>query len=183
MKEFLKKLKNWLEWYPTLSILLTITITIIFLSQPPEAVYEYGLFWGFVPEEPWRLVTSHFIHIEETHFLMNALGVIILGGLLELTGVKRKYILLGIGMSIITTNIAILAVQIFRPSIVGGFSGVIYGFVGMLVSIVGWGGIIALGAWFFGFGFLFLGENIAWSAHIGGFIGGLIVGKIIENKT
>lgn len=179
VKEFLENVKRKLEWYPTLSVLLAILITVIFLSQTREAVQRYGLFWGFVPGEPWRLVTCHFIHSGKEHFLMNALGIIVLGGLLELTGVKRKHILLGMVMAMITADITTLGVQMVKPSIVVGSSGIIYGFVGMLISIVGWGGMIALGAVFFGYGPLLLGQNIAGSAHIGGFLGGLIIGKLI----
>lgn len=180
MKKYLEDVKRKLEWYPTLTILLAFLITVFFILQPENAVYKYGLSLRIVLEEPWRLFTCHFIHLSETHYLMNVLGIILIGSLLEYTGTLRKHILLGIVTAILTTDAAILIVQTIQMSIVGGFSGVIYGFVGMMVSVVGWRGMVALGALFFGFGLLMLEQNIAWSAHVGGFIGGLIVGKIIE---
>lgn len=182
MNGILESIKRKLKWYPTLSVFLAILVTIFFILQPQNAVIKYGLSWGTVLREPWRLITCHFIHIGETHYLMNTLGIIIIGSLLEYGGLKRKHILLGIGFSILTTDLFALFVQIFRPSIVGGFSGVIYGFVGLMIVMVGWGGIIALGSLFFGIGILTLGSNIAWGAHLGGFIGGLIIGKMIKKR-
>lgn len=177
MKKKIKDIKRELKYSPSLTIGLMIFITILFFLQPEDAALKYGLTIKAVSAEPWRLITSHFVHLGESHFLMNALGLIFLGGILENAGVKRKHMLQGIVMALVFSNLFILMSQIVRPSLVIGFSGIVYGLIGMMVSIVGWRGVLGLAVLFFGFGILTAGGNIAWSGHIGGFIGGLIIGR------
>ena len=178
MKKSLEDIKRDLEYSPSLTIGLAILITLLFSLQPEGAVEKYGLAMEALPSEPWRLVTNHFIHFDPSHFLKNALGLVFLGGILENAGLKKKHILLGVFMAMIFSDLAILTSQSINPSIVTGFSGIVYGFIGMMKSVVGWKGILGLAIVFFGFGVLMSGSNIAWSGHIGGFIGGLIVGEV-----
>lgn len=176
MRKSLEDIKLNLKYSPCLTFMLAGFITVLFLLQPEDSVMKYGLAIQVAFEEPWRFVTNHFVHAGATHFMMNFLGLVFLGGILENAGVKRIHILQGILMAMVFSDLFILISQTIRPSIVVGFSGIIYGFIGLMVSIVGWRGVLALAILFFGFGILIMGPNIAWSGHIGGFIGGLILG-------
>ncbi|MFP4005782.1 MAG: rhomboid family intramembrane serine protease [Candidatus Hadarchaeia archaeon] len=182
MNKKLQNLKLELKYSPILTIGTTILITIIFLFQPENAVDKYGLTLKLISKEPWRLITNHFVHIDESHFLMNAIGLIFFCGILENTGVKRNHIIQGIIYSVIFSDLFVLSSQLIRPSIVIGFSGVVYGLIGMMILLLDWRGILGLVIIFFGLGALMMGSNIAWSGHLGGFIGGLILGNRILNS-
>ncbi|KXA94478.1 hypothetical protein AKJ36_02830 [candidate division MSBL1 archaeon SCGC-AAA259I07] len=58
--------------------------------------------------EPWRFVTNHFVHAGATHFMMNFLGLVFLGGILENAGVKRNHMLQGILMAMVFSDLFIL---------------------------------------------------------------------------
>ena len=179
MKKSFDDLKRDLKFSPTLTILLTIFITVLFFLQPEEAPEKYGLAIEVVLVEPWRLITNHFIHFSTGHFLMNAMGLIFLGGILETAGMERRYMVGGIVLAMIFSDLFILFSQTLSPSLVAGFSGIVYGYIGMMRYVVGRKGVLGLAILFFGFGIVTSGSNIAWSGHIGGFIGGLILGEEI----
>jgi len=105
---------------------------------------------------------------------------------LEQAGVEKKMIVLGILFTIFSTSLFTVYSQIFRYAVfsggiplVVGFSGVVYGLIGMMSALVGRKTVIAFVVLFFLFDILMMRTNIAWSAHIGGLVGGLIVGKRI----
>ena len=177
MKKSLEDIKRDIKYTPFLTVILMVFITVLFFLQPEGAVERYGLALRAILAEPWRLVTNHFVHFDVSHFMMNALGLVFLGMLLENAGMKRKHILGGILLAIVFSDLFILFSQTIRPSLVAGFSGIVYGFIGMTRSIVGRKGVLGLAFLFFGVGALISGSNIAWSGHIGGFIGGLILAE------
>lgn len=177
MGESLEEIKLHLKYSPLLTIALAVLITTLSFLQPENAVEKYGLALQVAFVQPWRFVTNHFVHAGATHFTMNLLGLVFLGGILENAGVKRKHMLQGILMAMVFSDLFVLISQAIEPSIVVGFSGTIYGFISMMVSIVGWRGVLVFAILFFGFGALTRGPNIAWSGHIGGFVGGLLVGE------
>lgn len=186
MKERFRKWKRELKWYPTLTIIFVIIITVIFILQSETAVDDYGMTLPLVSSEPWRLITSHFIHVNESHFISNAIGLVFFGTILEQAGVKKKHILLGILTAMLMATTFVVYSHLIRvildPSIIPnvvGFSGVIYGLLGLMRTVIGKKAVITLAVLFFLFDMLAGPANIAWSAHLGGLVGGLIVGKKI----
>lgn len=182
MKNIIRELK----WYPAVTIFFIILTTLAFFLQPENAIEKYGMSLPLLKSEPWRLITSHFIHAGTTHFFSNLIGLMFFGTILEQAGVEKKMIVLGILFTIFTTSLFTVYSQIVRYAIfssgfplVVGFSGVVYGLIGLMSSLVGRKTIIAFVALFFLFDLLTMKTNIAWSAHIGGLIGGLVIGKRI----
>jgi len=181
-----RKIKRELKWYPLVTILFIVLTTLAFFLQPENAVEKYGMALPLLASEPWRLITSHFIHGGVAHFFSNLVGLLFFGTILEQAGVEKKMIVLGILFTIFSTSLFTVYSQIFRYAVfsggiplVVGFSGVVYGLIGMMSALVGRKTVIAFVVLFFLFDILMMRTNIAWSAHIGGLVGGLIVGKRI----
>lgn len=136
--------------------------------------------------EPWRLLTANLLHAGLVHFLMNALGLILFGGLLERT----------IG-SLRTTLVAGLAAlgATFGGLLVGyeamvGASGIVTGFAGALLWLelrlperlpAQWRiprrPFIALLILEAMLGLAF--PEVAAAAHIGGFVAGALAAAIV----
>ncbi|GAA1703332.1 rhomboid family intramembrane serine protease [Microbacterium sediminicola] len=129
--------------------------------------------------EPWRLLTSVFLHSSFWHIGLNMLALWMIGRSLEpLLGHTRfvvLYLLSGLGGSV---GVALLAPGIW----VVGASGAVFGLLGALLVIgrhIGaniTGILIVLGLNLV-IGFL-PGYNIAWQAHVGGLVVGGLIGLI-----
>ena len=172
---------------PVTYALIAITL-VIFLVQllPGFALTERLLYAGIYSLpfnfEPWRMVTSMFVH--STSFLMhvalNMYTLWIFGQLLErLLGSGRfltLYILAGWGGSV-----AVLWLQDPRVAVVGA-SGAIFGLLGAFIVIQrSLGGpttqlYVLLGINLV-IGFI-PGFNIAWQAHLGGLVTGALIGAV-----
>lgn len=183
----IRSLKKKLEWYPTLTLSLALLIIALFSLQPsdPELAFErYGLYIGAIINQPYRLLTNHFIHYGSEHLILNTLFLLFFGMRLEyLGGVKKSDLLAGVLVSMMTADLGVFISQIvFGPTLVAGFSGVVFGFLGMHLFVTdSWWGMVGLGAWYVGVMFLFTwGSNIAWGGHIGGFVGGLIAADLLS---
>jgi membrane associated rhomboid family serine protease len=144
-----------------------------------------GLF-AFTPQalvvvnEPWRMLTSLFLHGSVLHLLLNMYTLWIFGQLLEgLLGRWRflaLYLISGLAGSV--------GVVVFGAptSWVLGASGAIFGLMGAFVVIQRRFGadltqLYILLAINLAIGFL-PGANISWQAHLGGLIGGALVGLV-----
>lgn len=186
MSNRLEKTSSKLKWYPVVTIFFVILTTLAFFLQPENAAEKYGMALPLIRSEPWRLITSHFVHAGSTHFLSNLIGLVFFGTILEQAGMEKKKMVLGILVALFTTTLFTVYSQIFGylvfsvgfPLVVG-FSGIIYGLIGLMSSLMGRKAVVAFVLLFFLFDILMMRTNIAWSAHIGGLVGGLIVGKRI----
>jgi len=129
--------------------------------------------------EPWRLFTGALVHASFWHIALNMLALYMIGRSLEpLLGRVRfltLYVLSALGGSVAVTLLA------FMTPVVGA-SGAIFGLFGALL-VIGrhMGANIAGIALIIGInlviGFL-PGMNVAWQAHVGGLITGLVVAFI-----
>jgi membrane associated rhomboid family serine protease len=71
---------------PALAPALTgLTVLVFLLSRAFPALSIEGEYWGELGllDEPWRLVTAQLLHEDFRHLASNALGLLLLGGLLE----------------------------------------------------------------------------------------------------
>lgn len=130
--------------------------------------------------EPWRALTSLLLHGSILHVLLNMYTLWLFGQLLEsMLGRWRflaLYLIAGLAGSI--------GVVVFADPFtwVLGASGAIFGLMGAFVVIQRWLGgnltqLYVLLAINLAIGFL-PGANISWQAHLGGLIGGALVGLI-----
>lgn len=127
--------------------------------------------------EPWRIVTSIFVHLSILHILFNMYSLFIFGPMMErMLGRARfaaLFLLSGIGGS--------AAVLLIAPgTVVAGASGAIFGLLGayfviqrhlggnsrQLLIVIGLNLVLS-----------FI-PGIAWQAHIGGLVVGALVGLI-----
>lgn len=129
--------------------------------------------------EPWRVITSAFLHSSFWHIGLNMLALWMLGRSLEpLLGHVRflaLYLLSALGGSV---GVALLAPNV---SVVGA-SGAVFGLLGAILVIgrhIGANitGILIVLAINLAIGFI-PGSSIAWQAHLGGLITGAVIGLI-----
>lgn len=108
-------------------------------STNPRVLVELG---ANVPSlvlggEPWRLLTSVFLHIGIVHLLLNAWAVYQLGGIFEhLAGSRRlATVLLASGIVGSAASVA-WRVAMGTPGLSAGASGAVFGVLGALVGLL-----------------------------------------------
>lgn len=135
-------------------------------------------FTPYTLHQPWRLVTTLFVHANFLHILFNMWSVYVFGSMLERQLGRGRFIALyfisGIGGSVAVSVLAPLT-----PTV--GASGAIFGLLGAFFVIerhMGGRGvqILVLVALNLAIGFFVPG--IAWQAHVGGVIVGALIGLV-----
>lgn len=154
---------------------------------------QYSLIPKFALEKPWTFITSMFMHGGSGHLLGNMIFLFFIGSMLErLIGWWRF-----LSIYFVSGLIGGLLVLFFIPEFtsVVGASGAIFGVLGALVILRPWESIyiyfmpmplIIFGGFYVLINLLamvgypmavaYLGEGVAYSAHFGGAIGGIIFG-------
>lgn len=130
--------------------------------------------------EPWRMITSMFLHGNLIHLALNMYTLWIFGIVLEPMLGRLRYLALFF-ISGFAGSLAVLLITPPDQAVVGA-SGAIFGMFGAFFIIQRrLGGsatqILVLVAINLAIGFI-PGFNISWQAHVGGFIGGILVGLI-----
>lgn len=173
---------------------VTITIIVLcvasFLAQ--RAVPSWTNQWAFSPlagyVEPWRFLTSAFLHATGTfgftHILFNMVALWMVGPYLEATLGRLRYVALyvlsAIGGSVGVVVAALLTQSGLNSGVVGA-SGAVFGLFGAVLVVVnrlggnarGILGVIAVNVVI---GFVVPG--IAWQAHLGGLVTGAVLGAV-----
>lgn len=140
--------------------------------------------------EVWRLLTPAFLHFGILHVLFNCLWMWELGRRLEIVlGLKKYFVvflLIAIGANYIQFMIS-------NYILFGGLSGVVYGFLALLLILSRYLSHpilrIPSGIYIFMIVFMFLGifkvidiftsSNVANGAHVGGFVIGIVIGALM----
>lgn len=136
--------------------------------------------------EPWRMLTSVFLHANILHIALNMYTLWIFGMALEPMLGRARYLALFL-ISGFAGSLGVLLISPANQPVLGA-SGAIFGMFGAFFIIQRRLGansmqILVLVAINLAIGFI-PGFNIAWQAHVGGFIGGLLVGLIyVETRT
>ncbi len=174
--------------------LVSIVYTGSVVDMPAGALVDLGALYGplVVPDgQWWRLLTAMFLHGGMTHLLMNMFSLYIVGRPMELYFRPRSYLSIYFLTGIIGGMVSLAT----HPQTVGiGASGAIFGLFGALGGyfleyrrelgdqakgiMKDFGLIIGIN--------LILGfsiPNIDVSAHVGGFISGVIGGFIVARHT
>jgi uncharacterized protein len=164
-------------------VLIAVNIVLFIATTiSPQIMVQLGLIPRLLKIHPWTIVTSMFIHANFMHLLFNMLTLYFFGTfLLMLVDAKRFLLVYFIGGILGSLFFAWLASPL---SLVVGASGAIYALGGTMVVMRPnvrvlffffpmplWMAILV--------GFLitfFPGNGIAWQAHLGGLIVGLIAG-------
>jgi len=153
-----------------------------------RVVQLLGLRPDQLSQHPWTIISSMFVHGDFWHILFNMISLYFLGSFLIRAAGERSFLAIYFLGGLVGN---ILFALIANPSSTGiGASGAIFAIGGALAVIVPrvpvfiffipvpvplWVAIII----FFLFSFL---PNIAWQAHLGGLLLGLIAGFILRRR-
>ncbi|MEJ0014049.1 MAG: rhomboid family intramembrane serine protease [Actinomycetota bacterium] len=145
----------------------------------PEDGFQvlHGVYTG----EWWRVLTVNLTHANWLHLGFNMLVFFQLGNIVEHYYGKARYSLILLVSAVTASFSCLLFVPANEASV--GASGMIFGLFGvMLVSgkRMGVDYRQVLGSLVLNLIITFTIPNIAWQAHIGGLIGGFVVGVIID---
>ena len=176
------------------AVFLAMALQGVSLTDPTgKQLIDWGADVGLYAydDQPWRLLTSVFVHIGVFHILFNMWGLWNLGRLAEEIYDKRTYLgaylLCGIGGSI--------ASSAWQPTVItAGASGAIFGIAGLLITTF-WMGQLPIPQErsnfmlmslivFAGYSLSRGASNplISNSAHIGGLFTGLILGGLMAPR-
>lgn len=137
---------------------------------------------GFI--QPWRLLTSAFLHLGFFHILFNMLMLYLLGaGVERAMGTWRflsVYLLSALGGSMAVIAWVFVSPATWTQGVVGA-SGALYGLFGAIFvsqrrSGMSTNSILILLGINLAYGFIVSG--ISWQAHIGGFLAGLLASSV-----
>jgi len=135
--------------------------------------------------EPWRLVTSAFLHFSATHLVFNLFWWWYLGGRVELSLGSKVLV----GLFLFTAISSNLVQFYWQGPLFGGLSGVVYGLFGFaIVMSANRGGPLWLPPMLIAFmiGWLLIGFsealplNMANEAHLAGLISGFMAGVFVR---
>jgi membrane associated rhomboid family serine protease len=177
-------------------IALNVLIFVIELAvggYPITATNEVVRFLGLTPallsKQPWTIISSIFVHGGFAHILFNMISLYFLGSLF-LRAAEEKSFLAVFFLGGLAGNA--LYILLAPPNVIGiGASGAIFAIGGALAVLLPrvpvyiffipapmplWVAIII----FFFLSFLFSG--IAWQAHLGGLLLGLVAGLILKKR-
>ena len=158
-----------------------------------ELVYILGLAPALLWERPWTILTNIFIHASFGHILGNMITLFFFGRALTMLVGKNKFLLVYFGGGILGNIFYILLAP--PLSIAVGASGAVFAIAGALVVMmpnlkVLVYFIVPMPLWvvvilFFGLWSIpgFVSPNIAWQAHLGGLILGLIAGYFFKRRS
>ena len=171
------------------SIKLSLIIIAVFLLQIIFSSFtDFFLLNSESFFQPWRFVTSIFLHGGLSHIIFNLFALILFGSILESLIGGKKFLIVFFVTGIIANLIAVN----FYPSSLGA-SGAIFGVIGALVVIrpllVVWAfglpmpiflaGILWVVGDLIG---LFVPSNVGNIAHLSGMFFGLILGLVYRKK-
>lgn len=145
-----------------------------------NALLYAGVYSDPAAFQPWRMLTSVFVHANFIHFALNMYTLWIFGSALEPMLGRLRFLALFLISGFAGSLAVLLLTSPLQPVV--GASGAIFGMFGAFFIIQRrLGGnatqILILVAINLAIGFI-PGFNIAWQAHVGGFLGGLLVGLI-----
>jgi len=176
-----------------LTIFLIFSMVLIFVLEYPLDLLEY---FSFVPtlafSQPWRFLTSIFLHANFAHLFYNMLALFFFGLYLERL-VTQKIYLTVFFISGIFGNILFLLTT-FDPSIPAvGASGAVYGIIGALAALRPFAIVYVYFApmplivmafiWaLISFIGIFVPSQIAHAAHLSGLITGYLIGYFLKKR-
>jgi membrane associated rhomboid family serine protease len=135
---------------------------------------------GVADGAPWQLLTSMFTHVEIWHIGFNMLVLWTLGPQLELAVGRLRFLAIYL-VSGLAGSAAVMWLSPEHQSTLGA-SGAIFGLLGALLvmAVRVRGDVRGIATWIgVNFVLTFLLANVSWQGHVGGFVGGLLLGAAI----
>jgi len=169
-------------------IALNVLIFVITLLRPEETIYFLGLTPALLPQQPWTIISSMFVHGSPWHILFNMISLYFLGSFFIRAAGERSFLAVFFLGGLAGNILFVLLANPFSTGI--GASGAIFALGGALAVMVPrvpvliipipvpvplWVAILI----FFFLSFL---PGIAWQAHLGGLLLGLIAGLILRRR-
>lgn len=193
---------NRLEQIPLItSVLLLINVAIwlytesIGSSTDPQTLLRLGAIYAPLilnEGEYLRLLQSMFLHIGMIHLFHNMIGLYIFGYRLERYLSRWQFVVVYIGSGLVGSVVSVgLDVFLGRAVIAAGASGAVYGLMGAMVVVTRMikrpiDGVSTYIVWImFTLGIVhsITTPGISLSAHLGGFVGGLLLTTIVLNSS
>jgi rhomboid protease GluP len=182
--------KEFIRFYPIVSIILLLNIVLYLLTVLPVFPNSYiferlaGVNLFIREGEVWRLATPMFMHSGFTHVLFNSFSLVLFGPALERIAGKARFA----GIYLITgisANVATLLLEPLTYTHVGS-SGAIFGLFGFFAAVAYFrkdlmsreNSQIIITIAVIGLIMTFIQPNINISAHIFGFISGFLIGTL-----
>ena len=165
-------------------VLIAINVAVFFGAGTSQTAYlDLVLFGPLVPDEPYRLITSGFLHTEFWHVGLNMLALFWLGRMIEPALGHVRYVAIYFA-SLLTGSLGVLLLSPDTPTL--GASGAVYGLLGAAIVIARnrnidlmQSGLIQILALNLLITFAFA-NNISVGGHLGGLAGGLIATFVVE---
>jgi membrane associated rhomboid family serine protease len=188
-----RSLRNFGFTQNALWVIIGINLVIFIAARINDnVVIQLGLVPSLIGERPWTILTAMFVHYDIWHIFGNMLTLYYFGRVLSQLVGQNKFLLLYFGGGILGNALYILLAP--PQSIAIGASGAIYAIAGALVVMmptmrVAIWGILPLPLWMVILLFFVLWSlpnvvpGIAWQAHIGGLVAGLIAGFFFRRRT
>lgn len=166
---------------PVTAVLVVVNVFMFLLQKVWPGIYEYTVFWpagGFY--QPWRLLTTTFLHAGFFHLLFNMMMLVLLGASIERAYGHWRYLAIYL-LSALGGSVMIIGWVLAQPTswtvATVGASGAVFGLFGAIFVAQRRAGmsttsIVVLLAVNLAYGFIVPG--ISWQAHVGGFVMGLI---------
>jgi rhomboid protease GluP len=184
--------REFIRYYPVVSIIVGVHILLylltIFPVFPNRLLFEKlaGVNLYIAEGEYWRLVTPIFLHSGFPHMLFNSFSLVLFGPALERIIGKKKFVILYFTAGI-AANIATFLLKPLTFIHVGS-SGAIFGLLGFYMALVLFKShllsrqntqiILTISA--IGLIMTFVQPNINITAHIFGFIAGIVTGAVLK---
>ena len=175
--------------------LISVNVILYLLTSfKPDLIDHLGLRPSSFTSEPWTILTSLFIHANFGHILGNMITLYFFGMYLSMLVGERDF-LITYFIGGLLGNVFLLVYELYtpwgNPYIIGvGASGAIFAVGGALailrpmarvylffiVPLPLWVGVIG------GFLIMALIPDVAWQAHLGGLVCGLVAGYFFREK-
>jgi len=176
---------------PIAAWLLIVVNLVLFVVRVinPDIIFNLGLLPAIFWDRPWTLVTSMFLHANIWHIFANMITLYFLGSYLNRLLGTQKFLIVYFAGGILGGIVYLLLGE--SLSIAIGASGAIFALGGVLavmrpklrvivfpipVPLPLWIAVIGI---FVVFSFL---SNVAWQAHLGGLVLGLVAGYFFRRR-
>ena len=167
---------------PVTMVLIVLNVAVYLVGKIWPPIFQYlAMNPSIASVEPYRLITTTFVHLGFFHVLFNMMMLYLLGSSVEKVFGWWRYLSIYL-LSALGGSMAVIAWVMVQPYTIGvvtiGASGAVYGMFGAIFMVQRRSGmstrsiLILLGI---NLAYGFLNPTISWQAHIGGFIAGLAV--------
>jgi len=143
--------------------------------EPPDKYLLDGP--AIAAGEWWRVLTSNFEHVTPLHILFNGLSIFSFGPVVERQVGSGRMLIISLIAGLLSSATALAFMWHFQSA---GASGVIAGWLGLALPIADARARKVLIQWTFLLVLVSLVPRVAWAAHLGGFVGGLVPGLLMR---